>query len=123
MGIELVLALISNIKTLVGISALVLGAMNMLIFVGYMMSREEHHDADMNACKKIAKVSIPLFIICCLLSCIPDVDELWHVRVAMIKLTLASPENVKLGVDHIDLIAKNLECKYLNECPKKEETK
>jgi hypothetical protein len=60
----------------------------------------------------------PYLIISAIIGCIPCADHLWKVRLSLIKLELASPENVKATTDHIDRIAKDLECKYLNDCPK-----
>lgn len=48
-----------------------------------------------------------------LLTCIPDVDDLVKVRIALIKYQLASPGNVKEATDTIERIGKKLECKYL----------
>lgn len=57
-----------------------------------------------------------------LLCFLPTSSDLWRVRIDMIKLQLASPENVQAGVEHIDQVAKALECKYLDtNCPEKKQ--
>jgi hypothetical protein len=48
-----------------------------------------------------------------LLTTIPTVDSLWRVRVGLLKLELASPENVKALGGHIEEVVKKLECKHL----------
>lgn len=66
------------------------------------------------------KQSHLLFIVTFVLSilaCIPDVHELWQVRISLIKLQMASPENVQGGVEAIERVGRELECKYLrNDC-------
>jgi hypothetical protein len=47
------------------------------------------------------------------LAAIPDVNDLWRARIALVKLELASPENVQKGTEEIARIARRLECKYL----------
>jgi hypothetical protein len=39
--------------------------------------------------------------------------NLWEVRIGLIKLELASPQNVQASVEEITRIGKKLECKYL----------
>lgn len=56
--------------------------------------------------------SVP-FVLFSVLCTVPDVDDLWKVRIGMIKLTLASPDNVQKGADEIARIGKKLECRYL----------
>ena len=48
-----------------------------------------------------------------LLSTIPSVDDLWRVRIGMIKLHLASQENLEKGAEVIERIGHKLECKYI----------
>jgi hypothetical protein len=56
---------------------------------------------------------------------IPSMDELWSVRIGLIKFQLASPEHVQKGAETIERIAKKLECKYVggSECSEKKESK
>ena len=74
--------------------------------------------------RKNLKWLIPTAIGVGLLACLPTVDDLWRVRVGLIKYSLASPENLREGKDAIERVAKKLECKYLGgadcEDPKKE---
>ncbi len=52
---------------------------------------------------------------------LPSVEDLWKVRIGMIKLQLASPENIQKGADVIERLGAKLECKYLGCEEKKEE--
>lgn len=49
----------------------------------------------------------------------PSTSDLWRTRVNLVKLELASPENVKAGAEAVGRIAVELECKYLANCGKK----
>lgn len=51
--------------------------------------------------------------VCVVLACVPTLDNLWSVRIALIKYELASPQNVKSATATIERIGKKLECKYL----------
>jgi len=52
-----------------------------------------------------------------LLFCIPRSGDLWEVRVNLIKLNIASPDNIKQGVARVNEVAGEMECKYLDKCP------
>lgn len=66
-------------------------------------------------------------VICCLITgpfyAIPDMEDLWHVRINMLKFHMASPSNVeafaKNGMPHIERVAKKIECRFLG-CPEQE---
>lgn len=60
----------------------------------------------------------PILIPLLLIALMPSVDSLWKIRISLIKLELASPENVRKGTEKITDIAHKLECKYLG-CDKK----
>lgn len=47
------------------------------------------------------------------LASVPSINDLWRVRIGLIKYNLASPENVKQTIETIERIGKKLECKYL----------
>ena len=53
------------------------------------------------------------FSFCILFASVPDVKDLWETRIGLIKLELASPNNVRAGVKEIARIGKKLECKYV----------
>lgn len=58
-----------------------------------------------------------------LLAALPSIDDLWKVRIGLIKYQLASPENISKGVDEINRISKLLECKYIGCDDDKTESK
>ena len=49
-------------------------------------------------------------------------EDLFKIRVSLIKYELIKPENINKGLNHIDRIVKKLECKYLG-CEKDKNTK
>ena len=61
------------------------------------------------------RTSMIFFLIAILPAMSPSLDDLWKVRINLIKLELASPENVSKGVSEISRIAKELENKYLTK--------
>ena len=54
-----------------------------------------------------------VFVISAALAALPGPEKLWKVRIGLIKLQLASPENIQKGADVIERIGAKLECKYL----------
>lgn len=52
---------------------------------------------------------------------VPTPGDLWKVRLALLKLDLASPENAAKVGGHIENVVRALECKHLNvNCPQPE---
>lgn len=51
----------------------------------------------------------------------PTIDDIWRVRIGLIKIQLASPENIQKGADVIERIGQKLECKYLGCDEKKKD--
>jgi len=68
--------------------------------------------------KKVATFSICITVMCLPLTWIPSPEDLWRVRINMIKYHAASPDNIekyaKYGLPHIERIVKKIECKYLD---------
>ena len=54
-----------------------------------------------------------IFIFCFSISSMPNVNDLWKIRIGLLKYSLASEENVSKGVSEIKRIADKLEKKYL----------
>ncbi len=48
-----------------------------------------------------------------LLACVPTMDDLWKVRIGIVKYRLASTENLTKASETIERIGLKLECKYL----------
>lgn len=73
----------------------------------------KENEASLELANAALKYSIPLTLIFSFIGLAPTADDLWKVRISLIKLELASPENVKKSVIEISRIAEKLECKYL----------
>lgn len=60
--------------------------------------------------------ALPVTVLLC---SVPSLDDVWRLRVNLLKLEVASPENVaKLG-GHVEEVVTALECKHLGvNCPK-----
>lgn len=114
--LELLLALLENIKSIfmaIGIICIV-----MLAFAVSVLGNAIEQYGEES--KKMKAFSIKLFkyfgitgFICFIVVSIPNVKDLWEVRIGLIKLELASPENIQKGSEEIIRLGKKLECKYL----------
>jgi hypothetical protein len=121
MKLEIALSILGNISGIAcALSATVL--IGLLILTVYTITNSDpdpeckYDMRDWNKIKAMWRIVIqmsPAFIFIFLLALIPSVDDLWKVRIGLIKLELASPENIQKSTDEITRIAKKLECKYL----------
>ena len=69
----------------------------------------------------VTKWLLPLWLIALIFANVPRVEDLWKIRIGLLKFGLASPTNVQGGIDHITKVGKELECRYLQlNCPVKE---
>lgn len=115
MKINLLWAFIENIRIpllAIGIIGLVIG----FISCCFKQDTGGHNDDEKKETSKWWKnyfKIIPFFLFLCLLSGLPSVEDLWKVRIGLIKLELASPENLSKSSEVIERIGKKLECKYL----------
>lgn len=113
--LEIGLAFVSNLRILFVLFGLISTVVICITLIA-------HLDEDEKSVKKHMYLKQCLFFIVLTmilfsLSCIPNVNELWKVRIGLIKLEMASPENVKSGVEVIERVGRELECKYLsNDC-------
>lgn len=107
MKTEIVLAVIGNLIEL-GQIIFFLSPFGFIILL-IVNSVENGIELYQNHVKKI----IVIISISGIVGCFPSMEDLWKVRINLIKLELASPENVSKGVDEIGRIAERLECKYL----------
>lgn len=55
----------------------------------------------------------PVALIFLLIAVTPTVNDIWRIRIGLIKLELSSPENINKASDEIQRIGEKLECKYL----------
>lgn len=113
--LEIFLGLIENIKWAVGFTLLCL---IFTIITRYVVicSDAEFCERDEKNRQSFVKKFItwgPLLIPFILFCCLPSVEDVWKIRISLIKFQLASPENIKKGEQEIIRIAHELECKYL----------
>ena len=119
--LELVLATLENVKHLVGFgfgAAAFFCLISWAMIAGASFSDRDERNAQ-EAKQRFFKVIkwAPILVI----TIIPSINDLWEIRISLIKYQLASPQNVQKGAEEIGRIAKKLECKYLgcdNETPK-----
>ena len=122
MALELLLAWATEIHTVVCILAWA-GVIAMLISVVMFIILGADKDEWMKAAPRLKQVAV-VSLAFMALSTVPTLDSLWKVRVGLLKLELASPDNVKAVGGHVEEIVKALECKHLGvNCPEKEKTK
>lgn len=117
--IETLLVLLENLQTIGLIAALALGIGLGLGTVPFVMYTVDGYEDDAAKFKKILSKIIPFFILSLFIAIIPRTDDLWRVRINLIKLSLASPENLTKAASELEKISKGLECKYLNACESK----
>jgi hypothetical protein len=122
-GIEFFLAYWGNIRIFAILVSGLLAVMSAWMLVGRSLENDaKFKEGRFQDIQKMISKPIPgmfvLILISALLAALPSAKDLWEVRIAMLKWNLASPENIQKGVDHIDLIAKTLECRYTGiNCP------
>lgn len=61
---------------------------------------------------KYAKYCGVLALVFASLALLPGIEDLYKMRIALIKYEISSPENVKGAVETIERIGAKLECKY-----------
>lgn len=117
---ELILAVLFNVKGLAIAGAIfgVIGFGITVLIAGILRGGSiNERDPDSNRAKYLLTQLVPkqmIFVaVCAAFSVIPSVDDLWKVRIGLIKLQLASPENIQKGAEVIERIGQKLECKYL----------
>lgn len=102
---------------------LLIGATIGAVISGICMLNDDCSSSDRAWAARVFKTTLSITLLVLPICCLPSSDNLWRVRVNMVKLQLASPENIEGGVKHIDELAKDLECRYLAHCPKEEKKK
>jgi len=126
----ILVALWSNIHVLVFVAALISGLAAVGLGVAWAMNADSARSPYPNktdaataaTCRRLFKRAVTVACICAALTAIPDMNDLWRARIALVKLELASPENVQKGTEEIARIARRLECKYLG-CEEEKEKK
>lgn len=118
--IEFLYAYALNFSTVFYILAIVSALASvicMLILIGAKVEREEKV---VKAFSSIVRFIVPFSLFALVFGSVPNSDELWRIRVNLLKFHIASPENVEKGAEEVGRIAKKLECKYLGGCEAEE---
>lgn len=127
MKIEFLLALFGNLKCLSSLLACLFGCGVFVYFVIGLITFIEDYSRDKSepffdkTKKKVLLYCVLIELPLLGLFVTPSIEELWKVRISLIKLQLASPENISKGVDEITRIGKRLEERYLGKGPVKDE--
>lgn len=128
--LEVILALLENVHcgmcVLLFLSATVWGCFSLYEIVESASTRNIYYESQyaekvqgaLDRRNKVLRMGwwllIPAFF-----AALPSIDDIWRVRISLVKLQLASPNNIEKGTEAIERIAKKLECKYLG-CDKRE---
>ena len=116
----ILVALWSNIHILVFVAAVIGSVATIVLGVVWASNADmvrilgdKKDEANAATYKRLFKKAVGATVILAALTAIPDVNDLWRARIALVKLELASTENVQKGTEEIARIARRLECKYL----------
>lgn len=116
---EILLATLVNIKsvaeTVAGIG-LVMGFFFLGIFK--FVPENDWEEKQRQNCKNVSNLLLIIGCISLPFVVIPTMNDLWRVRIGLIKLELSSEENIQKAGDEIQRIGQRLECKYLGGCEK-----
>jgi len=118
--IEFLLATWGNVRGTL-IVATICGIVSTVIFgIGWAMAVDfakdfggEKDKARVPRFRHAFRVVVTVTAVFAVFTCIPTLDDLWRIRIALVKYELASPENVQKATETIERIGKKLECKYL----------
>lgn len=106
MTTEFLLALFQNLKGLAFFTSLAGVFIIVILLATYF---DNGDDWKKHWSKKIFITTL----LCGLICVVPDVDDLWRIRISLIKLELSSKENIQKASETIERIGTKLECKYL----------
>lgn len=120
-GFEYLIAFLMNVKGLFVALAIGTGIGGVIATIVAIVSTADR-EPQAAFVTKLAKALMGFFLFFGLVACVPDVDDLWKVRVGLIKLELSSPENIKAlvnpdtiekGKELIGKIGSDVYCKYV----------
>lgn len=126
--LDFFLATLVNIKGVSGVFFWVAIIANIVTIIWFFCMLEENSvtDKDWEKWRRWKKLWIVVTLVLVPFKAIPNMEELWHVRINMLKFHAVSPSNVeafaKNGMPHIERVAKKIECKFLG-CPDDEKEK
>lgn len=111
--IELILAFATNLKEVAIIVAIATGVVYAAGTVFFTLLGEDIPEGEVKAIKPRLRFARNVCAACAIIACIPSVNDLWKVRIGLIKYHLASPDNVQKASEKILEIGHKLECKYI----------
>lgn len=121
--LEIGLVILSKVSTVAGLFATVGTAaylLSALLAAAERASDNAHGNTGCQDFFKRAKRYWVLLAVFGIIGGIPSVDEVYKIRISLIKYELSSPENVVKATATIERIGEKLECKYLG-CEKGEQ--
>lgn len=117
--LEFVLAMAANVSCFFWAIGVTFGVATVFIFLfasSCSMSDKRSEKESAPDAWKLCKTSFIFTLILGTVGSLPQVNDLWKVRIGLVKFELASPENIKAGTETIERVAHKLECSYLG-CP------
>lgn len=122
---EFWLAWAFNVKGLFGAAAVIaLIATCISLFIWFVTSGPHNSDFD-DAVHAGARKSVwvfgPILVISAIFNSVPSMDDMWRLRLGLMKLEIVNKENLEKLTDHASEVIKSLECKHLGvNCPQPE---
>lgn len=107
---EVALAFITNLQ---GLFQVVGGACVVGVVLSCMAFVTSRGDKESKLALSYGKKFALGAILTGLISCVPSINDIWKVRIALVKYHLASQANISKSTETIERIAEKLECKYL----------
>lgn len=125
MSLEILLAIYGNIHPIFRVFCVAAGAGILCSVIGVFVSNGALISSTKDSLsykewklfnalwKRVLKIASVTFLITIAPAILPSLNQLWKVRISLIKLELSSETNIKKSVETIERIGKKLECKYL----------
>lgn len=104
-------------------AALIALAVLLVVHLCALDERTPNHKATFKKLRPYWIIDLTAILVFGFLCTIPSLDDLWKVRINLIKFQLASPENLQKATETIERIGEKLECKYIGCDEKKEQAK
>lgn len=113
--IEFFLAFVNNLKSGAGLLCITLAVICIFLSIHIMIEPEAFCDRPEGRRHYVMwlKRGWAALFVSGFFASLPNMDQIWHARIALIKFELASPKNIEGASETIERIGKRLECKYL----------
>jgi len=113
-NLEIMFILLSSLRGVAEGILIASGIIGLFALISFIVTLgDPNYQKESIIFKSIIKFVSGFIILSTLILAMPTVDNMFKVRLSLIKFQLASPENLNKGADEIERIAKKLECKYL----------